>query len=48
MTVYMTTLPVADARASLSKLTDEASTTHERFEIIKNGRRAAVFLGAED
>lgn len=44
----MTTLPVADARANLSKLVDEASTTSERFEITKNGRRAAVLLGADD
>ena len=44
----MTTLPVADARANLSKLIDEASTTHERIEITKNGRRAAVLMGAED
>ncbi|MDE2281948.1 MAG: type II toxin-antitoxin system Phd/YefM family antitoxin [Actinomycetales bacterium] len=44
----MTTLPIADARAQLSKLVDEASTTHERIEITKNGRRAAVLLGADD
>ena len=44
----MTTLPVADARANLSKLIDEASTTHERIEITKNGRRAAVLIGADD
>jgi antitoxin YefM len=44
----MTTLPVADARANLSKLIDEASTTHERIEITKNGRRAAVLMGADD
>jgi len=44
----MTTLPVADARANLSKLIDEASTTHERIEITKNGRRAAVLLGVDD
>ena len=44
----MTTLPVAEARANLSKLIDEASTTHERIEITKNGRRAAVLHGVED
>ena len=48
MIMYMTTLPVADARANLSKLIDEASTTHERFEITRNGRRAAVLIGADD
>ena len=46
--MYMTTLPIADARAQLSKLVDEASSTHERFEITKNGHRAAVLLGADD
>ena len=44
----MTMLPIADARAQLSKLVDEASTTHERIEITKNGRRAAVLMGADD
>ncbi len=44
----MTTLPVADARAHLSKLIDEATATHERFEITRNGRRAAVLLSADD
>ncbi len=44
----MTTLPVADARAQLSRLIDEASATHERFEITRNGRRAAVLLSAAD
>jgi|GEM_PF-193675 len=46
--VYMNTIPVADARANLSKLIDEASSTHERTEITKNGRRAAVLLGVGD
>ncbi len=46
--MYMTTLPIADARAQLSKLVDEASSTHERFEITKNGHRAAVLMGADD
>jgi antitoxin YefM len=46
--LYMTTLPVADARANLSKLIDQASSTNERFEITKNGRRAAVLIGADD
>jgi len=46
--LYMTTLPIADARAQLSKLVDEASSTHERFEITKNGHRAAVLMGADD
>ena len=46
--MYMTTLPIADARAQLSKLVEEASSTHERFEITKNGHRAAVLMGADD
>jgi prevent-host-death family protein len=44
----MTMLPVADARAQLSRLIDVATTTHERFEITRNGRRAAVLLSADD
>jgi len=46
--MYMTTLPVADARAQLSCLVDEAGRTHERFEITRNGHRAVVLLGADD
>lgn len=46
--MYMTTLPVAIARAQLSRLVDEAEPTHERFEITRNGHRAAVLLGADD
>ena len=46
--LYMTTLPVADARARFSKLVDEATNTHERFEITRNGQRVAVLLGADD
>src|SRR5580704_7146496 len=44
----MTTLPVADARAQFSRLVEEASSTHERFEITRNGQRVAVLLGADD
>jgi antitoxin YefM len=46
--MYMTTLPLADARAQLSKLVEEAISTHERIEITKNGHRAAVLMGADD
>ena len=45
---YMTTIPVADARSHLSKLIDEAMATHQRFEITRNGHRAAVLLSADD
>ncbi|WP_216698876.1 type II toxin-antitoxin system Phd/YefM family antitoxin [Arthrobacter sp. H20] len=44
----MTTMPVADARAQLSRLIDEAEATHQRFEITRNGRRAAVLLSSDD
>jgi len=44
----MTTLSVAQARANFSKLVESASVTHERFEITRNGSRAAVLLGADD
>ena len=44
----MTVLSVADARASLSKHIDSAVTTHERFEIARNGSRVAVLLSADD
>ncbi|WP_174452901.1 type II toxin-antitoxin system Phd/YefM family antitoxin [Demequina iriomotensis] len=44
----MTVLSVADARAGLSKHIDSAATTHERFEITRNGSRVAVLLSAED
>jgi antitoxin YefM len=46
--MYMTTLPVAEARSHFSRLVEQASTTHERFEITRNGSRAAVLLGADD
>jgi len=44
----MTTLSLADARASLSRIIDSAVTTHERFEVTRNGDRVAVLLSAED
>lgn len=46
--LYMTTIPIATARANLSQLVEDASSTHERIEITKNGQRAAVLLGADD
>ncbi|GAB3805602.1 hypothetical protein GCM10028798_27740 [Humibacter antri] len=46
--LYMTTLSVANARANLSKLIESAVTTHERFEVTRNGSRAAVLLSADD
>lgn len=44
----MITLPLAEVRAQLSKLVDEAQRTHQRIEVTKNGRRAAVLLSADD
>lgn len=46
--MYMTVLSLAEARASLSKHIDSAATTHERFEITRNGSRVAVLLSADD
>ena len=44
----MTTIPLADARARLSQIVDEAVRTHERVEITRNGSRAVVMLSADD
>ena len=44
----MTTLSVAEARAQLSKLIESAVTTHERFDITRNGDRVAVLLSIDD
>ena len=44
----MTTLSVADARANFSKIVDSAGSTHERYEVTRNGSRIAVILGADD
>ncbi|MFT4298179.1 MAG: type II toxin-antitoxin system Phd/YefM family antitoxin [Aeromicrobium sp.] len=44
----MTTLPLAEARANLSRLIESAVTTHERFDVTRNGDRVAVLLAADD
>jgi antitoxin YefM len=44
----MTTLPLAEARANLSRLIESAVTTHERFEVTRNGNRVAVLMSADD
>lgn len=46
--MYMNTVPLAEARAQLSRLVDEAVRTHERVEVTRQGRRAAVLLSADD
>ncbi|WP_322767817.1 type II toxin-antitoxin system Phd/YefM family antitoxin [Frankia sp. Cr1] len=44
----MTTVPLADARTRLSEIVTDAQTTHERYEITRNGRPAAVLVAADD
>ncbi len=44
----MTTLSLADTRANLSRIIESAVTTHERFEVTRNGDRVAVLLSADD
>lgn len=44
----MATIPLADARANLSRLIDEAVRTHERIEITRNGKRSAVLMSTDD
>ena len=44
----MTIIPLAEARANLSRLIDETVRTHQRIEITRNGIRAAVVLSADD
>lgn len=44
----MSTLPLADARARLSEIVTDAERSHERFEITRNGRPAAVLLASDD
>jgi prevent-host-death family protein len=48
MILYMSTLPLAEARARLSEIVTDAETSHERFEITRNGRPAAVLLASDD
>lgn len=44
----MRTLPLSEAKDHLSKLVDEAESTHEMVTITKHGRPAAVLMAAED
>jgi len=46
--LVMTVVPIATDQANLSQIVEDASRTHERIEITRNGQRAAVLLGAED
>lgn len=44
----MSVLPVAEARAQLSKIVESAVATHERTTITRNGVPAAVLLSVQD
>jgi antitoxin YefM len=44
----MSVLPVAEARAQLSKLVESAVTTHERTTITRNGVPAVILLSIAD
>lgn len=44
----METKPLAEVRQDLSKFVEVAVTTHTRFDITRNGKRAAVLLSADD
>jgi antitoxin YefM len=46
--LHMETRPLAEVRQDLSRFIDRAVTTHERFDITRNGKRAAVLLSADD
>jgi prevent-host-death family protein len=41
-------LSLAEAQANLLRLVESAVTTHERFDVTRNGDRVAVLLGADD
>jgi prevent-host-death family protein len=44
----MTTIPLAEAKATLSAVVDGVSRTHERVTVTKNGRPAVVVVAVED
>lgn len=44
----MRTVPVGEAKNTLSGLVDEAETTHEIITITRHGRPAAVLMAADD
>jgi prevent-host-death family protein len=46
--MYMETKPLAEVRQELSKIVEAAVSSHERFDITRNGKRAAVLLSAND
>ncbi len=44
----MRTLPLAEAKATLSKLVSELAGTNDEVTITRNGRAAAVLISAEE
>jgi len=46
--LYMTTLPVAEARQNFSALVDQAVTTHQRIQVTRNGVPAIWMIADED
>ena len=47
-TVFMTTVPLGEAKDKLSALIDSAETTHDIITITKHGKPAAVLMSADD
>jgi len=46
--MYMTTIPVVEARQQFSALVDDAVKTHNRVHVTRNGKPAVVMLSSED
>ncbi len=44
----MTTLPLSEAKARLSEITDEVFRTHERVQVTRNGHEFVVIMSADD
>jgi antitoxin YefM len=44
----MKSVPLTEAKDTLSALVDEADTTHEIIQITRHGRVAAVIMSADD
>ena len=46
--MYMTTVPVAEARQNFSALVDQAVATHQRIRVTRNGVPAIWMIADED
>ena len=44
----MSTVPLSEAKARLSEITDEVGRTHKRVHITRNGREYVVLVAAAD